>query len=308
MDQTKKSNKIGLYLLAGLLILVALAAVFIFSGSDQEEAAPASDDKIAGNDDQPDDNQGSCSTYTQAVARLNAKYQTELNAFYQGARDETRPSADEEAQQTLINIRADKGLQNYDTELNALRAEYGIVGYSFLLVDDPQNVDSDDYCPPEAAGSFAADVNRLREVFDLDQHSSAIEALNSQHQLAEFVADNQVPNSTGPWAPPHPDGTAGEPLVDWTNDQKQAVDADADEHRLSDYIAEIDQLADDYNLRAFEALLTDLEVRYHLSPSWLVGAGELINLNQIYNQDPDITYYTIAHIRGLLTPLPDPSQ
>ena len=308
MDQTKKSNKIGLYLLAGLLILVALATVFVFSGSDQEEAAPASDEKIAGSDDQPDDDQSSCSAYAQAVGELNIKYRAELNTFYQTARDGDQDSVAEPSSQTLTTARADKGLQNHDTELNALRAEYGIVGYSFFLVDDPQNVDPNDYCPPEAAGSFAADVNRLREVFDLDQHSSAIEALNSQHQLAEFVADNQVPSSTGPWAPPHPDGTAGEPLVDWTNDQKQAVDVDADEHRLGDYIAEIDRLADDYNLRAFEALLTDLEVRYHLSPSWLVGAGELINLNQIYNQDPDITYYTIAHIRGLLTPPPDSSQ
>ncbi len=312
MDQTKKGNKVGLYLLAGLLVLVALAAIFIFAGSNQEEAAPASDEQIAGNDDEQNDDQSSCSAYAQAVGELNTKYRAELNTFYQSARNEAQHPAADQSSQTLATARAGKGLQNYDTELNALRAEYGIVGYSFLdednLVGDQQNVDPGDYCQQEAAGSFASDANQLRETFDLNRHSAAIETLNSQHQLAEFVADNQVPASTGPWAPPHPDGSLGEPLINWTKNQRQAVVADADEHRLSDYIAEIDRLANDYDLWVFEALLIDLEVRYHLSPSWLVGDGELIRLSQIYDQDPDITYFTIVHIRGLIAPPPDSSQ
>ena len=309
MDQTKKSNKIGLYVLIGLVVLVILGAIFVFGGSNQEEAAPAADDQIAGGGDNQDDEQSSCSAYTQAVGELNAKYQTELNTFYQTAHDQARHPAPDDSQ--ALTLSRTDGLKNYDTELNALRAKYDIIGYDFYrndLLGDRQNVDPSDYCLQEAAGSFATDLNRLRDIFDLDQHSSEIRDLNNQHQLAQFVADYNVPNSTDSWAPPNTDGNNDQPLADWTTAQKEAFITAAADYRLAEYIAKIDRLKNDYNLGVFEALMTDLEVRYNLSPSWLVGGGEQITSSQIYNQDSNINYYTITNIRQLLEPAANSSQ
>lgn len=302
MNQTIKKSKTGPYLLAGLGVLVLAVAVLVFAGGGNEGDAPAPDEPIAGSPAPADDDNGSCLDYAAALGELNAKYESEITSFWQTARDGAQEG------QTVSAVRQDSNLQNYDVELNALRAEYGLAVYSLdnSLTGQPE-LGAADYCQTESAQSFASETEKLRQVFDLDGHYQAFADLNEQHQLAEFVSDNNVPHSTGPWAPPLPDGTPGEPLVDWTDEQRQAVLADAEQHRLSEYFSALDQLAEDYNIGTFESLLTDLEVRYNLSPSWLVQGGELILLSHVYSSDSDanafdsdITYFTLGHIRWLL--------
>ena len=301
MEPTKAKSRTGLYLSLGLGVLLATAAIFALAGGPGEENAPAPNEPIIGEPGPVEDNLDSCLAYAKAVGQLNDKYETEINAFWQAAHEQARFPAGDDPAQSLAGAREQARLQNYDVELNALRAEYGQDGYSF---DEGGGLETagnnpDKFCPRQAAPTFDGEVDRLRDLFDLDGHSAAVDKLNEQHQLAEFVAQNQVPDSTAPWAPPHADGTGGEPLADWTDEQKQAVLADANEHRLKDYLAGLDQLQTDHNLGVFESLLTDLEVRYNLNPSWLAQGGELILLTHIYNQK-DANYFTISHIRDLL--------
>lgn len=307
MDLIEKKSRLGLYFLVGLIIAVVAVVFFVFFGG-QPQTAPAPEDRIGGGEPNESPEPSSCPAYTRAVARLGTKYKAELSAFWRAAKDEAGLSTDGRPAATLAAVRGGQNLQNYDTELNALRAEYGLIGYDFAAdsrAADLSNFSSDDHCPEDAGGLLAAERDRLRQVFDLDGHSAAVAELNRQHRLAEFVADNAVPASTAPWAPPHPDGTPGETLVNWTDEQTRAVLTDADEHRLEDYLAAVDQLYADHNLDTFEALVTDLEIRYNLSLSWLVGGGELITLTQIYDQEAGVNYFSLGHIRGLIAPQTD---
>lgn len=279
MDQIEKKSRPGLYILAGLAILAILSLGLVLAeASDGSQAL--TDENLAANIlEQTADETDSCLDYMAATSQINAKYNLQIEAFWRLA---SQHPAAAETNRTLGAVRQNSDLDNYDIELNALRAEYGLSTYVFdnHPPADPAN-DGDSYCHPRSAEIFAAETKRLREAFDLDNHLAAVSKLNDQHQLTDFIANNPI--------------EAG-----WSDDQKQAVLVEAQKHDLDGYLAAIDRLYDDYNLESFETLLADLGIRYNLSPGWSAPSDPATDSSYIYDRDSKVSYKTIVNIRNLL--------